>query len=268
MQQCFNTQPPEGGCLTHQAFPCEPSLFQHTATRRWLHSFFQLLLGRVKSFNTQPPEGGCINLALREISSRTFQHTATRRWLRNRRSKRLHGIRFNTQPPEGGCALETRLNLLIAKVSTHSHPKVAASQNAGEGTGRIVSTHSHPKVAASIVNSVMRVSVVSTHSHPKVAALLPQSFEYCQDKFQHTATRRWLPFLILIVHPFTPCFNTQPPEGGCIFTTFTSCPTFCFNTQPPEGGCVRLMTYVQITQCFNTQPPEGGCFRGVKGKSL
>ena len=34
----------------------------------------------------------------------------------------------------------------------------------------------------------------------------------------------------------------------------------CFNTQPPEGGCVIPIFYIIHKISFNTQPPEGGCF--------
>ena len=56
-----------------------------------------------------------------------FQHTGTRRWLLH--TKHLHRTtngRFNTQPPEGGCLPHFYFMLLPIKVSTHSHPKVAA----------------------------------------------------------------------------------------------------------------------------------------------
>ena len=80
------------------------------------------------------------------------------------------------------------------KVSTHSHPKVAAClvyllhhyklfqhtatrrwllsvmMTFKSVTG--VSTHSHPKVAASRSSLCMPHSLVSTHSHPKVAAVI------------------------------------------------------------------------------------------------
>ena len=101
--------------------------FQHTATRRWLPHYTERSYQRW-CFNTQPPEGGCksnLNLVHQQV------------------------IRFNTQPPEGGCKIfidtkvlkimfqhtATRRWLLIReffnkkkkKVSTHSHPKVAAN---------------------------------------------------------------------------------------------------------------------------------------------
>ena len=83
--------------------PIVPSMFQHTATRRWLP--LELLY------------------ALRVV---LFQHTATRRWL----------LGILSALPES------------TFVSTHSHPKVAAGLKSLDGMIDTVSTHSHPKVAA------------------------------------------------------------------------------------------------------------------------
>ena len=59
---CFNTQPPEGGCISSPASPPKKQPFQHTAARRRLRCCCrQKLLWRCR-FNTQPPEGGCENL--------------------------------------------------------------------------------------------------------------------------------------------------------------------------------------------------------------
>ena len=55
-----------------------------------------------------------------------------------------------------------------------------------------VSTHSHPKVAGSIHLSLSLRPRVSTHSHPKVAGITSTRFALSFQKFQHTATRRWL----------------------------------------------------------------------------
>ena len=123
-------------------------------------------------FNTQPPEGGCQPEATLEECIERFQHTATRRWLRATTEK----------------SIAEQL-----MVSTHSHPKVAASM-LSTPTHRIttfqhtatrrwlpvacgalwvfyeVSTHSHPKVAAATWIKFINFDKVSTHSHPKVAA--------------------------------------------------------------------------------------------------
>ena len=82
--------------------------------------------------------------------------------------------------------------------------------------GASVSTHSHPKVAALIKIVEVISEGVSTHSHPKVAA----------DSSETTS-----PFLLR--------FNTQPPEGGWLFTWLSYKMGSSFNTQPPEGGCIK-----------------------------
>ena len=79
-----------------------------------------------------------------------------------------------------------------ANVSTHSRPKAAAYIYAGEDLPVSVSTHSRPKAAAKFKVNYRDVYIVSTHSRPKAAANP-----------------------ITIYHPKMPCFNTQPPEGGC-----------------------------------------------------
>ena len=122
----------------------------------------------------------------------------------------------------------------------------------------LVSTHSRPKAAGARAQYVANVYIVSTHSRPKAAGRVVQ-FSTAQ----------------------TPCFNTQPPEGGW-GRFFVSCPVICcFNTQPPEGGWASILrtlnghTLFQHTaarrrlahmvgksqgnhRSFNTQPPEGG----------
>ena len=103
---CFNTQPPEGGCLRITSFSTAHDCF-----------------------NTQPPEGGCFHKISKTLRGNQFQHTATRRWLLSTHKPSAIELHcFNTQPPEGGCAL--RINAFwVLLVSTHSHPKVAASSN-------------------------------------------------------------------------------------------------------------------------------------------
>ena len=80
------------------------------------------------------------------------------------------------------------------------------------------------------------VAMVSTHSRPKAAANEASAPNHR-----------------------TPCFNTQPPEGGCKPGPSTTGRPQCFNTQPPEGGCRTPAPPRRPSVCFNTQPPEGGC---------
>ena len=103
--------------------------------------------------------------------------------------------------------------------------------------------------------------------------------------FQHSAARRRLaPKYRWLLRPFG--FNTQPPEGGCLFASasqkayavstlsrpkaaepsnLTRCATLSFNTQPPEGGWRSIFTNTPLIDCFNTQPPEGGCHGSLSG---
>ena len=107
----------------------------------------------------------------------------------------------------------------------------------GYGIRRIVSTHSHPKVAAWFSDSIIGVRKVSTHSHPKVAAAILSKNE----------TK-------------TLCFNTQPPEGGCLnqIQKLLVSKTVSTHSHPKVAANVRF--YGSLKQFgFNTQPPEGGC---------
>ena len=121
-------------------------------------------------FNTQPPEGGCLATRKEKFIALWFQHTATRRWLQ--RGIGFFGMR--------------------AVVSTHSHPKVAASTPKKQFIKLMVSTHSHPKVAA-----------------PRAAGIGGRRFCFntqppeggCSPAGCGNTTKTG--------------FNTQPPEGGC-----------------------------------------------------
>ena len=277
----FNTQPPEGGCFPsfirnsknrqfqhtatrrwlpfNQILQRKTTQFQHTATRRWLHfdffssgvilkvsthshpkvaaSYLPKFRKFLLCFNTQPPEGGCVCPAFARIRLNLFQHTATRRWLQSAFSLSNKAIR----------------------VSTHSHPKVAANISQQKVVELTVSTHSHPKVAAckrlrhdwrylgfntqppeggcfTAGASAKIAFAVSTHSHPKVAASKAVLFSRCSFSF-----------------------NTQPPEGGCKIGFINLTQAYSFNTQPPEGGCHQYFFCLYIIYSFNTQPPEGGC---------
>ena len=54
----FNTQPPEGGWADGAKAMVYDILFQHTAARRRLASFYNKSSIKLLGFNTQPPEGG------------------------------------------------------------------------------------------------------------------------------------------------------------------------------------------------------------------
>ena len=147
---------------------------------------------------------------------------------------------------------------LTKTVSTHSRPKAAGIKvNRGLVTFG-VSTHSRPKAAGCMIILLMINQNVSTHSRPKAAGS-PAALK---------------PFWVS-------SFNTQPPEGGWIFSSvgsfkmalfqhtaarrrlvfpFTSRNTVIHvstHSRPKaagkSAGCI-----LNITKSFNTQPPEGG----------
>ena len=121
------------------------------------------------SFNTQPPEGGCTSIFVAWCAKYQFQHTATRRWLH-----RVHSAPHHASP-----------------VSTHSHPKVAATLNLTADTSLQCFNTQPPEGGCHLYCPCLPLVRVSTHSHPKVAAYaLKISFKF--SMFQHTATRRWL----------------------------------------------------------------------------
>ena len=131
---CFNTQPPEGGCVyifkQNRSYP----MFQHTAARRRLHDIGYKVKNRVE-----------------------FQHTAARRRL-HLDTKFVINLYpcFNTQPPEGGCDTLCYARLSIV-VSTHSRPKAAAGCSQFIEALCLVSTHSRPKAAALIPSNVVNL---------------------------------------------------------------------------------------------------------------
>ena len=256
-------------------------MFQHTATRRWLLlTIFYLPIFAVVSTHSHPKVAAC-SIAYFLVNDKVFQHTATRRWLHENTGSQLPFVefqhtatrrwlhvwawslhlrwRFNTQPPEGGCQLNplsfnqlfkfqhtaTRrwlldvsscLNLPSLFQHTATRRWLPYEPFAVKADG-FVSTHSHPKVAACLTCRIALRLIVSTHSHPKVAAVLS-----------------------LQLQNYLFCFNTQPPEGGCVvFVLFFRIKKLFQHTATRRW--LLGSRSIKLLLCgFNTQPPEGGCF--------
>ena len=124
-------------------------MFQHTATRRWLpvqsvinfnkeyvstHSHPKVAAGAqddlqpiLECFNTQPPEGGCEGEQHALLDSKQFQHTATRRWLPIIGQEYIPTVRFQHTATRRWLPAGKKYLFQMPLVSTHSHPKVAAS---------------------------------------------------------------------------------------------------------------------------------------------
>ena len=122
---------------------------------------------------------------------------------------------FNTQPRGGGC---------LCAVGTASHRSSFNTQPRGGGCFRklylkqyhdVVSTHSRAEAAA-IPHWARFCDGKSFNTQPRGGGCKHSNVDGINlIKFQHTAARRRLPWL-LGTPPFNPlCFNTQPRGGGC-----------------------------------------------------
>ena len=80
-RQCFNTQPPEGGCVDYFANMLLNGKVSIHSRPKAAAGWDIPSVEAVKRFNTQPPEGGCDELNNFAGSLAMFQHTAARRRL-------------------------------------------------------------------------------------------------------------------------------------------------------------------------------------------
>ena len=146
-------------------------LFQHTATRRWLHYF---------KINQQSKTG---------VSTHSHPKVAALIFFAFCRPVRS----FNTQPPEGGCIqhLIDRSGLDI--VSTHSHPKVAAPTNTIKNAPMTKFQHTATRrwLHFSLENMTDKERSFNTQP-PEGGCKARINRAYLLTQFQHTATRRWL----------------------------------------------------------------------------
>ena len=105
---------------------------------------------------------------------------------------------------------------IVLRVSTHSHPKVAATSRAAIDYWSRVSTHSHPKVAACrIVGNGARLRSFNTQPPEGGCAHLGE-IVYFVTKFQHTATRRWLREYPEMPLPFRPVSTHSHPKVAAL----------------------------------------------------
>ena len=167
-----------------------------------------------------------------------FQHTAARR--------RLH------------CPICGRRRNQC--VSTHSRPKAAASDLPCHW-GEVVGFNTQPPEGGCLLHFHF-CGCYTQFQHTAARRRLPLNPDYpkLSTLFQHTAARRRL----LVVRQTTG-WNKQFQHTAArrrlldewIANTDRH---FGFNTQPPEGGCVWFRVWLDKIPSFNTQPPEGGCF--------
>ena len=167
-------------------------------------------------FNTQPPEGGC---KIESMPS-TYETVSTH------------------SRPKAAASLQILYDT-HQHVSTHSRPKAAAYRAEISGCPKWfqhtaarrrlhqsvhsiqekyhVSTHSRPKAAAQDDMVTMIPFSVSTHSRPKAAAVIIGNAKYQYDVSTHSRPKA-AAMRFTLYHFTRLCFNTQPPEGGCVFS--------------------------------------------------
>ena len=122
---------------------------------------------------------------------------------------------FNTQPPEGGCRLR---HYCFERKNGFQH--TAARRRL-------------PRFLRMPLNTGRFQHTAARRRLPGVHLTLP-----IHHRFQHTAARRRLRFVI-IAPPALPGVSTHSRPKAAAFCDYRpSCVTRCFNTQPPEGGCL------------------------------
>ena len=190
--------------------------FQHTAARRQLLSINHVKLLELWFQHTAARRW--LHFTLIQIFDNVmFQHTATRRWL-----------------PGNYNYIELRF-----KVSTHSHPKVAADRHN---------------------DSIRHKQFQHTATRRWLLYAANNITFTAEAAFQHTATRRWLHGVQYYALTMIAGFNTQPPEGGCTGIFITIHHDFAVSTHShPKVAAKHQRDVGERNRGFNTQPPEGGC---------
>ena len=195
-------------CICH-------SRFQHTATRRWLLRRKYSTAFRFLGFNTQPPEGGCFPSFIRNSKNRQFQHTATRRWLQ----MIFYIFLFHRQFQHTATRRWLPFNQILQRKTTQFQHTATRRwlhfDFFSSGVILKVSTHSHPKVAASKAVLFSRCSFSFNTQPPeggcKIGFInLTQAYSFNTQPPEGGCHQYF--FCLYIIYSF----NTQPPEGGCL----------------------------------------------------
>ena len=198
--------------------PCASSPilpFQHTAARRRLHPGDSNSYYRVMVSTHSRAEAVA-------LFDRTFHESQQC---------------FNTQPPKGGCYTNFPSIPPPFFVSTHSHPKAAATMPCASSP---ILPFQHTAARRRLLHEDFEgkdYSAVSTHSRTKAAAsrlvLLP-----CMGmRFQHTAARRRLPSIRIVTSPSAVFQHTAARRRLHGRRQNSHNPSSSFNTQPRGGGC-------------------------------
>ena len=77
--------------------------------------------------------------------------------------------------------------------------------------------------------------------------------------FQLTAARRRLPTFFEGDFAAPGVSTHSRPKAAALACSIAAVGVRCFNSQPPEGGCLMGRPSKKAAVGFNSQPPEGGC---------
>ena len=106
--------------------------------------------------------------------------------------------------------------------------------------------------------SITPLQIVSTHSHPKVAAQYWWTMTF-PDRFQHTATRRWLR-LLMFLFLFLKKFQHTATRRWLRYSVHSVTHYHQFQHTATRRWLRQLIALKTLRNGFNTQPPEGGCY--------
>ena len=104
--------------------------------------------------------------------------------------------------------------------------------------------------------------MVSTHSRPKAAANQTNRQNY-QKMFQHTAARRRLRKYFFILF-FVAKFQHTAARRRLRPITSTGDKLKCFNTQPPEGGCIQEQNLLSLIDVSTHSRPKAAANQPVQ----
>ena len=189
--------------------------FQHTAARRRL------------------PISDLIKIGLAE-----FQHTAARRRLHPRLINYPHQSLVSTHSRPKAAASAMRISPKLTERFQHTAARRRLrSARCSKSLIFVVSTHSRPKAAANRCKSKTLIWRVSTHSRPKAAAHSAMDVSP-ENLFQHTAARRRLLKIGKLSCVANNVSTHSRPKAAAKIQKLVLTTSKCFNTQPPEGGCL------------------------------
>ena len=213
-RQCFNSQPPEGGC--GQRYDQRP--FRYRFNSQPPEGGCRIAPAGVRGdqcFNSQPPEGGCL--------AQLDDHCL------------LAAVSTHSRPKAAAHEVDAAVAVKAVFQLTAARRRLRGVDASGLAE-QLVSTHSRPKAAApkpSRPRSPTKFQLTAARRR------LLDDTEWARlgEQFQLTAARRRLPadnraglrFVRVSTHSRPEAAAHPPQRVGAINAGF--------NSQPPEGGC-------------------------------